>query len=191
MTAHRDSFSLRGGGLVLLSSDQPGNHATMYGPSGHRLHFRADACAFSDAARSYTWAFQWSGAFVSGQRFVFATSDRQVVGEVGEDGQIRVLDETVSVPRGEDGKPAQTIGPQPIRRREEPVAAESTGKLVSIGRAKVPTRRATTSVRCLFVNPSVPYNQWGCYRAGVMNEGSFSSHGMAYVSATLKSEGHE
>lgn len=44
--------------------------------------------------------------------------------------------------------------------------------------------------RCLFVNPSVPYNQWNCYKAGVMNEASFSAHGSAYVSAALKSVGH-
>lgn len=45
-------------------------------------------------------------------------------------------------------------------------------------------------MRCLFVNPCVPYNQWACYQKGVMNEASFSSHGAAYVSAALKAQGH-
>jgi radical SAM superfamily enzyme YgiQ (UPF0313 family) len=45
-------------------------------------------------------------------------------------------------------------------------------------------------LRCMFVNPCIPYNQWACYKPGVMNEASFSSHGAAYVSAALKAHGH-
>lgn len=45
-------------------------------------------------------------------------------------------------------------------------------------------------LRCMFVNPCIPYNQFACYKPGVMNEASFSSHGAAYVSAALKAHGH-
>ena len=48
----------------------------------------------------------------------------------------------------------------------------------------------SASARCLMVNPSVPYGSWACYRVGVMNEAAFSAHGMAYVSAALKNQGH-
>lgn len=61
-------------------------------------------------------------------------------------------------------------------------------KLISIKRSTKPGE--TASARCMFVNPCIPYNQWACYKPGVMNEASFSSHGSAYVSAALKAKGH-
>ena len=51
-------------------------------------------------------------------------------------------------------------------------------------------RKPDTGLRCMFVNPVIPYNQWACYKSGVMNEASFSAHGSAYVSAALKNQGH-
>ncbi len=56
-------------------------------------------------------------------------------------------------------------------------------QLITLGLPK-PSKPAR-GMRCMFVNPVIPYNQWACYKPGVMNEASFSAHGSAYVSAAL------
>lgn len=168
-------FSTRPG-LILFSSDRGGNHATMFGPRAQKLNFRADECSFDDAGSRYTWAFEYREVLEPGFKFVFATADRTVIGEAKLGGAIEIAEETISVARGEGGKPERVI---------EPKGFVSPLRLI-----RRQGDKSTNSIRCLFVNPSIPYGVWGCYRAGVMNEGSFSSHGMAYVSATLKSAGH-
>lgn len=94
-------------GLVLFSSNLPGSHVTLFGPNG-KLRFRNDASHFDDVHRSYTWAFEWTESFDNGTQFVFATSERTVVGEV-MDGDVRVIDKRVDVTRDESGKPLQLL----------------------------------------------------------------------------------
>ena len=110
------SFRLSRGGLISFSSDFPGNHATMFGPNGEKLAFRADASSFNDAARSYTWAFD-VGPVVDGDTFVFATVDKTVVGVKTFDGFL-VGSKAVAVARDKIGKPVQ-IGHavNPVERR--------------------------------------------------------------------------
>lgn len=91
-------------GLMLFSDDMPGAHATLFGPKGP-LQFRDDTCSFDDAAHSYTWAFEYATPLKKGQVFVFATSDREVVGEVDTSGEVQVSDRKVKVMREENGKP--------------------------------------------------------------------------------------
>jgi radical SAM superfamily enzyme YgiQ (UPF0313 family) len=157
-------FEVRSG-LVIFHDDKPGSYANMDGPHGG-LVFRGDASSFSDATRAYAWAFDWSGELADGDQFFFSTDAHEALGEV-KDGEI------VAMP----GK-RRTVAEMP-----------PPSKLISLRRPTTPGA-PSASARCLFVNPCIPYNQWACYRAGVMNEASFSSHGAAYVSAALKAEGH-
>ena len=170
-------------GLIFFHDVRSGSHATLFAPDGGKLPPRGDLNAFSDAARSYTWAFQCDFPIVDGQRFVFATAERAVVG-IGKNMTVEVagLQDAV-VERGEDGRP-ERVGRKAAAPRPVP-----TSKIITLG-SKVATTKPKTNARCLMVNPSVPYNQWGCMKQGAMNEASFSAHGMAYVSATLKNEGH-
>ena len=147
-------------GAIVFHDDKPGNAVTLHGPGGQSLRTNLSASSASDSARAYAWGFSYDGELRDGQRFVFATADRTVHGEVVS-GAIQIV-----------AAPPPSAAP----------------RLVSIKSQRA--QRTTTSVRCLMINPSVPYNQWSCYRPGVMNEASFSAHGMAYVSATLKNAGH-
>jgi SAM-dependent methyltransferase len=77
-------FEIRDG-LVLFHDEQPGSHAMLYGPKGARYPFRDDASRFNDGERRYAWAFE--GTPRAGDKIVFTTSDREVVGIVDEGGQ--------------------------------------------------------------------------------------------------------
>ena len=70
-------------GLVVFHDEQPGEHATMFGPHGQKFIFRPDASHFSDSAKKYAWAFE--GHLEHGDRVVFATSDREIVGRLDDD----------------------------------------------------------------------------------------------------------
>lgn len=91
--------------LILCQDDLPGDHATLLGPKGP-LALKYDACAFDDATRSYTWAFT-RVPLKKGQVVVFATVDREVVGEVDATGQIIPSARKVNVVRGKSGAPAK------------------------------------------------------------------------------------
>lgn len=156
-------FEVRNG-FIAFCDDKPGSYANMNGPRGG-MAFRGDASSFSDAKKEYAWAFEWAGELREGAQYIFSTSDREVVGEV-RGGEIIVV---------------------PASEKHDNVA--QLPRLVSLRRPQ--QKGAPVVARCMFVNPCIPYNQWHCYKAGVMNEASFSSHGSAYVSAALKSQGHE
>ena len=151
-------------GLITFSDDRPGSNVYMI-VDGRSAAFRDDASKFDDARCSYTWAFEYTGALPKGLRVVFGTLDRKVFGEVGDGGEIEVV-----------ATPSYSV------KVIQPLRARSAGGTPAPSGARV---------RCLFVNPSVPYGNWDCHRVGVMNEASFSAHGMAYVSAALKAVGHE
>jgi hypothetical protein len=68
--------------LIFFHDDRPGQHATMFAPNGQRFPFRSDFSSFKDAHADYTWAFE--GHITEGDRIVFATSDREVIGRVRE-----------------------------------------------------------------------------------------------------------
>jgi hypothetical protein len=68
--------------LIFFHDDRPGQHATLFASNGQKFPFRSDMCSFKDAHADYTWAFE--GQLVEGDRIVFATSDREVVGRVRE-----------------------------------------------------------------------------------------------------------
>ncbi len=93
--------------VIFFGADFPGNHATMFTP-GERLSYRDDLCVFDDDERSYTWAFDLPREFEAGQQFVFATADAQVLGIVGEDGEITAM-RGFFVERV-DGKPVRVVG---------------------------------------------------------------------------------
>ena len=76
------TFTTAHKGFILFSDDKPGNHATLFGPTGKKLAYRADMSVFEDDARRYSWGFEYDLPLVAGDRFVFATADREVVGEV-------------------------------------------------------------------------------------------------------------
>ena len=68
-------------GLILFSDVQPGSYATMFDHRGAALVFRGDLSSLPSAP-PYIWAFEHSFSLGAKQRFVFATADREVVGEV-------------------------------------------------------------------------------------------------------------
>lgn len=190
-------FTLRDG-LVLFSSDLPASHATMFAPGGEALTFRADQSAgwagtggVAHPTLKYTWAFEQRAQFANGQYLVFAAHDREVVAELvmvmdaqGTRHVAKISNAKVTVTRGEGGKPLSISGVRPA-------ALPKPEKLVTLAR-HLPGQAPPKEMRVLMINPSVPYNQWGCGgKVGAMNEASFSAHGMAYVSATLKNAGHE
>ena len=167
-------FTLRPG-LICFSDNQPGNHATMF-VSSETLLFREDESSFDDVAHDYTWAFEWAGV-PNGQLFVFATADREVAG-IAKDANVGLVPFRGRIERGAEGKPEWLID------------EKSRSRLVLAGPSVISRAKPSRGVRCMFVNPVIPYNQWACYKAGVMNEASFSAHGSAYVSAALKNQGH-
>lgn len=172
------SFTLRPG-LICFTDDKPGNYATMFGPDGRKLAPCGEHNQFDNAARSFTWAFEWSGV-PDGQMFVFATADREVAG-VAKDANVGVVPFRGMVVRV-GGKPEAIVTTVPS------APSAPRGRLVLAGAAA--PAKPSHAARCMFVNPVIPYNQWACYKAGVMNEASFSAHGSAYVSAALKNQGH-
>lgn len=107
-------FDVRGD-LLVFSDDRPGQHATMFEPLGRKLKFRADASSFDDAAQRYEWAFELADPLRDGDRFIFATVDREVVGVVVDatdaalgGSRVQVLDRVkVTVARESDGKPVE------------------------------------------------------------------------------------
>jgi radical SAM superfamily enzyme YgiQ (UPF0313 family) len=157
-------------GFIIFNDDKPGSYVAMRGPNFEGLQPKGGD--FSDVERRYAWVFEWAGEVKDGDQFVFTAtrdSDHQVVGEV-QAGEVVIV---------------SVLRPPPVFAMPEPPS-----KLISLKRPSVPGK-PSASARCMFVNPCIPYNQWACYRPGVMNEASFSSHGSAYVSAALKSHGHE
>ena len=208
------TFTTAHKGFILFSDDKPGNHATLFGPTGKKLAYRADMSVFEDDARRYSWGFEYDLPLVAGDRFVFATADREVVGEVRAGASmstITVCSEPMVaiVERGEAGKPLSVsvaaysevavvpvtedqvaVSPM-VRTVPKVLPTISASKKTNIILQGQETRtKPARGLRCMFVNPVIPYNQWGSYRAGAMNEASFSAHGSAYVSATLKADGH-
>lgn len=99
------SFFVRPG-LVVFVSDEPGAHATLF-LDGERLHFRGDASSFDDEKRKYEWAFDHAQPLQDGQRFVFATADRAVVGAVSDGAAMVAVGSWVHVVRDGDGKPVR------------------------------------------------------------------------------------
>lgn len=96
-----------GDGTIEFTSDEPGNHATMFCADG-RLAFRGDLSTFDDAARSYTWVFDLVHAVSNLERFVFATSGRTVVGVVRR-GYVQVDVVEAVVERSVEGKPLRLV----------------------------------------------------------------------------------
>lgn len=66
--------------LILFHDSRPGQHATLFGPHGQKFPFRNDASSFKDAHAQFTWAFE--GEVADGDKVVFATTDREVIGRV-------------------------------------------------------------------------------------------------------------
>ncbi len=86
--------------FIIFHDNMPGEHATMFSPSGHKLPFASDESAFSDRNRDYAWAFE--GVVMDG--------DREVVGKVcGLDVEVEVP-ERGSVLRDADNKPLGIAG---------------------------------------------------------------------------------
>lgn len=95
-------------GLVLVTARQPGNYATLFSPSG-KFVCRGDLSAFDDAARTYTWAFEQRGKIEKGQHLVFATEDREIVGELTGT-WIRIVNRAARVARAGTGEPMEVEG---------------------------------------------------------------------------------
>ncbi|TAL40821.1 MAG: hypothetical protein EPN91_12275, partial [Salinibacterium sp.] len=76
------------GGLVFFRDVRPGNHAMLM-VDGQNLPARGDKSEHAFDRGEYAWAFEHSDVLHYGQRFVFRTDDREVVGEV-IGGEIRV-----------------------------------------------------------------------------------------------------
>lgn len=173
----RDHLFSRQSGLIVFRSNRPAQHVALYGPDGVALSFRSDASSFNDTAQAYAWAFQFDGDLAPGTRFVFASVEYAAAAEVTAAGDLRDVPVREHILRSAEGKPLAVasafVSPVP--------------KIVVLG---LPLRAQGSVLRCMFVNPVIPYNQWNCYKAGVMNEASFSAHGAAYVSAALKLKGH-
>lgn len=94
-------------GYVFFHDDRPGQHATLFGPSGEKLPFAGEASSFDDANRRYAWAF--TGTVPPDGRLVFATADREVVGTLQSEAKDAKLGEWVW--RIGDGKPARLALP--------------------------------------------------------------------------------
>lgn len=96
--------------LILFHDDRPGQHATLFAPNGQRFKFRDDQSSFKDAHSDYTWAFE--GHLDEGDRIVFATSDREVVGRL-QNGEIITearVDTRSLVVRNEEAQPVASPG---------------------------------------------------------------------------------
>lgn len=177
------SFTVRDG-LVFYASNRPGSFATMFGPGGNALKVRGEHNDHSDAERHYKWAFELAHPLADGQEFVYADDGQDGAGVVVA-GKIEMMLEKRPVVVRE---PSNNAPSRIIRQTVPPIARRE--KLVTLAK-HMPGEKPPRGMRCMMVNPSVPYNQWGCKKVGAMNEASFSAHGMAYVSATLKNAGHD
>jgi len=102
------SFTVQGG-LVRFLSNMPGRYATLFA-NGERLQFRDDASSFDDLSRSYAWAFSYAPPLPDGMQFVFATAEREVVGE-SDKGQIHVTGDFAHVERSRGGEPTALLRP--------------------------------------------------------------------------------
>jgi len=84
---------------VVFHDDRPGQHATMFA-GGTRLEFCGNASYFSDRDRQYSWAFL--GSVSATATLIFATEDREVIGNLAGEVQEAMLGEFV---HREAGKP--------------------------------------------------------------------------------------
>ena len=101
--ADTESMTLRDG-LVIVASRQPGNYVTMMSSHGTRFTHRGDLSQFNDAKRRYSWVFEQRGALVRGDTLVFATADREIVGDlVGA--WIKIINRSARVARDGNGSP--------------------------------------------------------------------------------------
>lgn len=79
-------FEIRNG-LVLFHDEKPGSHAMLHIRRSHndvRFPFRNDASSFHNATSRYAWAFE--GTPHAGDKLVFTTSDREILGVVDDGG---------------------------------------------------------------------------------------------------------
>lgn len=107
-----DSFSYRHE-HIYFSSDEPGCYASLF-LDAESLSFDNEASSFDNDRRSFSWAFR-SSRPTAGQRLVFATSDRAVLGEVGDGGGMRVVEDREAIlARSSDGAPERVLDVVPI-----------------------------------------------------------------------------
>ncbi len=77
-------------GRVCFASCEPEEDVYLFGPNGVALPYNGEKSALSDADRSYLWAFDIDSPPRNGQRFVFKTRKKLVVGKA-LDGRIDVV----------------------------------------------------------------------------------------------------
>lgn len=92
------------GYLASFSSDRPGNYAVMF-YRGRKLDPRGDVWSLDNELRAYTWTFDCGAVPERGARLVFATADRDAVGEVGDKGLVRLVSRSARVARDGRGEP--------------------------------------------------------------------------------------
>lgn len=93
----------RSGDLILVSDSRPGNYASLF-LDGTKLPFRGDISAFDDVRKTYTWVFGNATQTKNGVYVIFATSNREIVGEVrGE--EIHRTKKVGRIARSGDGEP--------------------------------------------------------------------------------------
>lgn len=191
VTAHK--------GFVLFSGSKPGNHATMFGPKGEKLSFRSDMSSFDDAARTYTWGFEYEGEIADGDLFVFATADYEEAGR-GSAGEVETVLDGVFVEREKDGKPHRVIVFDVNDFRNRSVRGDlgevDDASLIHESQSTyaATTSRRSSSARILAIFPGVqsPGAGWGSLsHASANNESAYMAHGMSYISSYLKSRGHQ
>ena len=88
-------------GRIVFRDCVGGEYATLYAASGQPFTFNGYASSFNDAKKQYAWAFD--GPLVDGL-IVFATKDREIVGEI-RGITATVVHSTRGLITREDGKP--------------------------------------------------------------------------------------
>ena len=154
-------FEIRDG-LVVFHDNEPRSNVWMRGPRGV-LPFNGGASLFSDQKREYAWAFDRTAEPKDGDQFAFMSIEREAVGEF-KDGAITILTE------------------------EELLARPAAGLIVT------PRKPKKSGLRIMAVFPGIqsPGAGWNTLsHASANNESAYMAHGMSYISAYLKSRGHD
>lgn len=96
------------GERVYFHDTRPGNYVAMF-HDGVTLKSDPSTCSFDNETRKYRWSFVISGILRDGDKFVFATADRAVTGEL-RGGEIAEINCAVNVSRDERGAPIGVDG---------------------------------------------------------------------------------
>ena len=102
------AFEIRDG-VIIFRDSSPGSYVKMFKVGDETCcPYRSDLFIFDDKKRAYEWAFDLAVAPQPGDRFVFATADRHVIGVVEEDG-IHVVEQRIDVERDGVGMPLRLV----------------------------------------------------------------------------------